>query len=65
LIDTEKHNLVSLVEKTGWHKRTINDSIKALDDIGISVEFVQKEGAGNMQGHYKITEWGRSQKSMD
>jgi hypothetical protein len=58
LIDTSKHNLVTLVEKTGMPKRTIQASMLAFEDIGISFEFVQKEGALNKQGHYKITEWG-------
>jgi hypothetical protein len=58
LIDTQKHNLVSLVEKTGMPKRTIQASMKAFEDVGISFEFVQKEGALNKQGHYIITGWG-------
>jgi hypothetical protein len=58
LIDTEKHNLVSLVEKTGMPKRTIQASMKAFEDVGISFEFVQKEGALNKQGHYAITGLG-------
>jgi hypothetical protein len=63
LIDTEKHNVVSLEEKTGMHKRTIQTSMKAFEDIGISFEFVQKEGALNKQGHYKITQWGDHKKA--
>jgi hypothetical protein len=63
LIDTQKQNLVTLVEKTGMPKRTIQASMLAFEDIGISFEFVQKQGAGNMQGHYKITEWGDHKKA--
>ena len=58
LIDTEKHNIVTLAEKTGIPKRTIQDSMKNFGDVGISFEFVQKEGALNKQGHYIITGWG-------
>jgi hypothetical protein len=47
-----------LVEKTGMPKRTIQASMKASEDIGISFEFVQKEGALNKQGHYVIAGWG-------
>ena len=62
LIDTEKHNLVSLEEKTGMPRRTIQDTMKSFEDVGISFEFVQKEGALNKQGHYKITGWGDHKK---
>ena len=63
LIDTEKHNLVSLEEKTGMPRRTIQDTMKSFEDVGISFEFVQKEGALNKQGHYVITSWGDHNKN--
>lgn len=56
LINLERHNLVSLEEKTGMPKRTIQTAMSGLSDIGIEHEFVQ-DGPKNRQGYYKITEW--------
>lgn len=62
LIDTERHNLVTLVEKTGMPKRTIQTSMKAFEDIGISFQFIQ-DGPKNRQGYYTITEWADHNKA--
>ena len=62
LIDSDRHNLVSLEQLTGMHKRTIQTAMGGLIDIGIAHEFVQ-EGTKNRQGYYRITEWGDHDKS--
>ena len=56
LIDTERHNLVSLVEKTGMPLRTIQDAVKALPNIGIEYKFIQ-DGSKNNHGYYEIGDW--------
>lgn len=62
LIDSERHNLVSLEEITGMHKRTIQTAMSGFADIGILHEFVQ-DGSKNRQGYYRITEWSDHNKS--
>lgn len=56
-IDTEQHNLLSLNKLTGMPRRTLQDSIAALGDIGIECHFVQ-QGERNNAGYYKISTWG-------
>lgn len=61
LIDSGKQNLVSLEEETGMPKRTLQTAMTALSDIGIEYEFIQ-DGAKNRHGHYKINDWGSTNK---
>ncbi len=56
-IDSEQHNLLSLNKLTGMPRRTLQDSIAALSDIGIECQFIQS-GERNNAGHYKIDTWG-------
>ncbi|QFU24230.1 helix-turn-helix domain-containing protein [Shewanella sp. YLB-09] len=56
-IDSEQHNLLSLNKLTGMPRRTLQDSIAALNDIGIECHFIQ-DGERNNSGYYKISTWG-------
>jgi len=38
-------------------RRTLQDSISALDDIGIECQFIQ-DGERDNAGYYKIKTWG-------
>lgn len=58
LISSNEHNLVSLENKTGMHKRTIQTAMSGLADIGIIYRFIQQPGARNRHGYYEITDWG-------
>ncbi|MEJ2444993.1 MAG: helix-turn-helix domain-containing protein [Exilibacterium sp.] len=58
LIDTEKHSVPSLQQKTGMPRRTIQDCLKTLSDINIRCEFVPIAGARNNAGFYRIVSWG-------
>jgi hypothetical protein len=57
IIASEKHDLLSLEEATGMPRRTLQDSIKAMADIGIDCEFVQ-DGPKHRHGYYRIVAWG-------
>ncbi len=57
LIDTERQDLRSLEEVTGMPRRTLQDSIKAMSDIGIDCCFVQ-DGPKHRHGYYRIVAWG-------
>lgn len=56
-IDSEQHNLLSLNKLTGMPRRTLQDAIAALSDIGIECQFIQ-DGERNNAGHYRINTWG-------
>jgi len=58
LISQEQHNLTSLQKQTGMPRRTIQDSIKDLSDVGIECAFIQHEGGRHNEGHYEINDWG-------
>jgi len=58
LISQENHNLTSLQKLTGMPRRTIQDCIKDLSDIGIQCQFEQHEGGRHNDGHYNIADWG-------
>ena len=57
LIKSEAHNLLSLTKLTGMPRRTLQDAIAALVDIGIVCQFVQS-GARNNAGYYQIDTTG-------
>ena len=61
LIDSEQHNLLSLAEKTGMPRRTIQTAMEGLPDIDIEYEFVQS-GERNRHGYYRINAWGPTNK---
>ena len=51
-------NLSGLQNMTGMPRRTLQDCIKDLDDIGIICVFQQDESARNNQGSFIIDNWG-------
>jgi hypothetical protein len=57
LIATGRHDLHSLEAVTGMPRRTLQDCIADLADIGILCEFVQ-DGPKHRHGHYAIRDWG-------
>lgn len=57
LIESDRHNLLSLHKVTGMPRRTLQDAIAALGDLTIECEFVQ-EGERNNAGFYRINSWG-------
>lgn len=56
-IDSEQHNLLSLNKLTGMPRRTLQDAIAVLGDIGIECQFIQ-DGERNNSGYYRIETWG-------
>ncbi len=61
LMDTERHDLHSLERDTGMPRRTLQDSIKAMADIGLDCEFIQ-DGPKHRHGYYRIVDWGDHQR---
>ncbi|WP_220758714.1 MULTISPECIES: winged helix-turn-helix domain-containing protein [unclassified Shewanella] len=57
LIDSERHNLLSLHKLTEMPRRTLQDAIAVLGDLTIECEFVQ-DGERNNAGFYRINHWG-------
>lgn len=62
LIETQPHNIKSLVQQTQMPEPTIKTSLNGLSDIGIIHSFVQTDGARNMHGNYQIDDWGDHKK---
>ncbi len=58
LIDSEQHNVPSLMKVTGMARRTIQDTLKTLAEIDIRCSFVQQPGALHNSGYYQIEDWG-------
>ena len=55
LIDNQSSvNLKVLEQKTGWSKRTIQDSLREIKTISVSVSF---HGSAK-SGHYQVDSWG-------
>jgi hypothetical protein len=57
LIDEDRHNLLSLQQLTGMPRRTLQDTIASLGDVGIEVEFIQTKERHNA-GYYQLLTWG-------
>ena len=57
LISSERHDLRSLESSTGMPRRTLQDTLADLSDIGIGCHFVQ-DGPKNHHGYYRIDAWG-------
>ncbi|MCG9713373.1 winged helix-turn-helix domain-containing protein [Shewanella insulae] len=57
LIDSEQHNLLSLNKATTMPRRTLQDAIAAMGDIGITCVFVQ-DGERHNAGYYRLKDWG-------
>lgn len=62
LIDSGQHSVPSLESITGMPRRTIQDTLKTLTDIGIEVVFIPKSGARHNEGRYQVYDWGPIQK---
>lgn len=54
LIDTGTNTVPSITDATGMPRRTAQDTILALKELGVACEFV----GGNKNGLYKINDWG-------
>ena len=57
LIACAPHDLHALAAATRMPRRTLQDCIADLADIGIACEFVQ-QGPKHRHGHYAIRDWG-------
>ena len=57
LVAREPHDLHALEAATGMPRRTLQDCIADLADIGIVCEFVQ-DGPRHRHGYYAIRDWG-------
>jgi hypothetical protein len=57
-IGQQATNLTGLQKITGMPRRTLQDCIKDLDDVGITCQFHQQNDARNNQGEYRIESWG-------
>jgi len=57
IVSTGRHDLRSLEACTGMPRRTLQDSLADLGDIGIVCTFVQ-DGPKNNHGFYRIEDWG-------
>ncbi|CRY40957.1 winged helix-turn-helix domain-containing protein [Yersinia enterocolitica] len=53
----ESLNVPRLMELTGWPRRTLQDVLKALPGLGITMTFVQ-DGVRNNAGYYRLDSWG-------
>lgn len=58
LISRESLNVTALQKITGMPRRTIQDTLKDLSDIGIQCCFEQQEGGRNNAGFYRLENWG-------
>ncbi|MBQ1783999.1 MAG: helix-turn-helix domain-containing protein [Gammaproteobacteria bacterium] len=58
LIASGDHNLTTLSDVSGMPRRTVQDALADLGDIGIDCQFEQQEGQRNNQGCYRISDWG-------
>lgn len=58
LISQETLNVTALQKMTGMPRRTIQDTLKDLSDIGIYCCFEQQEGGRNNAGVYRVENWG-------
>ena len=57
LVASARHDLHSLAAATGMPRRTLQDCIADLGDIGIVCEFVQ-DGPKHRHGYYRLVDWG-------
>ncbi|MGB0467406.1 MAG: winged helix-turn-helix domain-containing protein [Pontibacterium sp.] len=58
LISQAPQNIAGLQTLTGMPRRTLQDTLKTLADIGIQCSFVQQSGERNNAGFYEIHSWG-------
>ncbi|WP_341504006.1 winged helix-turn-helix domain-containing protein [Gallaecimonas sp. GXIMD4217] len=58
LIASGINTVPAIMEATGMPRRTVQDTLKSLEEIGVRCGFEQSEGARHNQGHYRILDWG-------
>lgn len=58
LIDSGINTVPKIITETGMHRRTAQDTILALKELGMQHEFI----GGNKDGSYRITSWGAIRK---
>ena len=54
LIDAGIHTVPAISEETGMHRRTVQDTILALHELGVVCVFMGEK----KNGHYEIQDWG-------
>ncbi|GAA3579693.1 MAG: winged helix-turn-helix domain-containing protein [Gibbsiella quercinecans] len=54
---SERPNVPRLMAQTGWPRRTLQDTLKALPGLGVTLRFVQ-QGVRNNDGFYQLDDWG-------
>ena len=54
LIDSGINTVPAIMEATGMPKRTAQDTISALDELEVDVEFI----GATKNGYYQINDWG-------
>jgi len=59
LIDSGTNSVPAIVESTGMPRRTAQDTIIAMHELGIDCEFI----GGTKNGAYKINDWGAIKKA--
>jgi hypothetical protein len=57
LVASERHDLRSLEAATAMPRRTLQDTLADMGDIGIACVFVQ-DGPKNNHGFYRVDDWG-------
>lgn len=57
LTQLDKPNVPHLMQVTGWPRRTLQDVLKALPGMGVTLSFVQN-GVRNNDGYYRLSDWG-------
>lgn len=58
LIHQGDHNVPSLTQLTGMPRRTIQDCLKVMQDIDVTIGFEQNCGKRYNSGCYRILDWG-------
>lgn len=53
----EALNVPRLMTLTGWPRRTLQDVLKTLPGLGVTLTFVQ-HGVRNNAGYYQLESWG-------
>ncbi|MCW6624896.1 winged helix-turn-helix domain-containing protein [Yersinia ruckeri] len=54
---SDKPNVPRLMALTGWPRRTLQDVLKALPGLGVTLSFIQ-DGVRNNDGFYCLESWG-------
>lgn len=57
LIDNKINTIPAIIHHTGMPRRTAQDTLVALSDYGIDIEFI----GGTKNGYYQINSWGAIQ----